>query len=225
MKPYAELTRLGRLRRLRGLAEIALEEYGLTGARLTFTHSGGNVIFRADVPGPAAVTSEHDPFVPNRYNLRILSTGDAEAIASELTWLTALSREAGLPVPEPVPTLDGRLLTTITTPGVPRGTARLVDALGGWASSQQRLAPASRRAWGRLVARCTSFRWAGDRRKGSTGRIGTGTDSWAAGISAIDGQSWWRRCPDHYREPFELVSQPGSRGDGGRWAKGRTRTA
>ena len=60
MKPYDELTRTGRLRRLRKLAEVALWEYGLSDARLTFQHYEGNVIFRVDVPGPAPARKVND---------------------------------------------------------------------------------------------------------------------------------------------------------------------
>ena len=84
MKPYNELTRLGQLRRLRQLARVALEAYGLAGARLTFLHYQGNVIFRVDAPRPVPVTSKKGPYIENRYLLRILSTSDIEAVASEL---------------------------------------------------------------------------------------------------------------------------------------------
>jgi Ser/Thr protein kinase RdoA (MazF antagonist) len=127
MKPYNELTRLGRMRRLRQLAQVALKEYGLTDARLTFLQYEGNLTFRVDTLSPVPVTVKPGPYLQDRYLLRILTSSDAEAAASELTWLAALSGEAGLPVPQPVPTLDGRLLTTIITPGVPHG--RIVSLL------------------------------------------------------------------------------------------------
>jgi hypothetical protein len=95
MKPFRELSRCGRLRRLRKMALVALQHYGMEGADLSFTHSEGNVIFRVDVPCPVQTKDNHSPYVPNRYNLRILSTRNAERVESELIWLTALSREAG----------------------------------------------------------------------------------------------------------------------------------
>ena len=52
MKPYAELTRLGQLRRIRQLAELALEAYGLRGARLTFLRYFANITYRVDLPAP-----------------------------------------------------------------------------------------------------------------------------------------------------------------------------
>ncbi len=84
MKPYEELTRLGRLRRLRKLAETALEEYGMADAILTFQHYGGNVIFRVDVPAPVSYIETHEYFVPNRYNLRILTMNNPKFTQSEL---------------------------------------------------------------------------------------------------------------------------------------------
>ena len=50
MKEYKDLTRLGRIRRLRELAREALNLYGLVDARLKYIHSEGNVIFRAEMP-------------------------------------------------------------------------------------------------------------------------------------------------------------------------------
>jgi Ser/Thr protein kinase RdoA (MazF antagonist) len=157
MKPYNELTRLGRLRRLRQLAQVALDAYGLAGARLTFLQYEGNVIYRVDAPGPVPVGGKKGPYLENRYVLRILTSSDTEAIASELTWLAALSREAGLPVPEPVPTLDGKLLTTIATPGVPHGR---VVSLMRWLDGQRLtkgFRPDHLRAWGQVMARLHDF--------------------------------------------------------------------
>jgi Ser/Thr protein kinase RdoA (MazF antagonist) len=121
MKAYKQLTRLGRLRRLRQLAQVAQGNYGLSGARLGFLQYEGNAVYRVDTPHPLSITGGKAPYLEDRCVLRVLTTSDMEAIRSELTWLAALSREAGLPVPAPIPTLDGRLLTTITTPGCRRG--------------------------------------------------------------------------------------------------------
>jgi Ser/Thr protein kinase RdoA (MazF antagonist) len=120
MKPYQELTRFGWIRRLRKIAEIALKEFNLSDSTLTFLHYQGNVIFRVDVPNIKA-EDESGPYLSNRYNLRILSIKDIDTIHGELLWLDALGQGTELPVPEPVPTTDGRLLTTIATPGVPDG--------------------------------------------------------------------------------------------------------
>jgi Ser/Thr protein kinase RdoA (MazF antagonist) len=157
MKPYDELTRLGRLRRLRKLAQVALDAYGLPDARLTFLQYEGNVIFRVDGPGPAPARGWNGTYTPNRYVLRIHTSTDTEAIASELIWLAALSRDAGLPVPEPVSTLRGELLTTLTTPGVPDGR---VVSLMHWVDGRrlgQGYRPLHARACGRLMGQLHAY--------------------------------------------------------------------
>jgi Ser/Thr protein kinase RdoA (MazF antagonist) len=156
MKTYEALTRLGRIRRLRKIAELALLEYHLSEASLTFQHYQGNVIFRVDVPN-TSTKPKTGPFLSNRYNLRILTISDLDTIRGELTWLDALRHEAGLPVPEPVPTVDGNLLTTITTSGVPQGR---VVSLMRWIDGKHlsnRFRPAHLKALGRFVAKLHRF--------------------------------------------------------------------
>jgi Ser/Thr protein kinase RdoA (MazF antagonist) len=207
VKPYDELTRLGRLRRLRQLARVALEAYGLTGSRLKFLHYEGNVIFRVDAAGPAPVKGKGGPYLENRYVLRILTTSDTAAIASELTWLDALSREAGLPVPEPVPTLEGKLLTTIATPGVPQG--RHVSLMR-WMDGRQLtkgLRPHHARAWGKLVAQLHQFA------AGWQPPAGFDRPHWDW-HGQLGGRGFRRpveelvaSMPEQFQEPFQLVSQ------------------
>ena len=155
MKSFGELTRLGQLRRIRRLATRALDSYGLSGARLTFLRYFANVTYRVDVPGQAL--HKAGPYMPNRYLLRVLCTGNQQVAEGEMTWLAALSREAGLPVPQPVPTLGGELLTRIATPDVPEG--RLVSLMR-WIDGRKRttgLCPRHYYAWGRMVARLHAF--------------------------------------------------------------------
>jgi Ser/Thr protein kinase RdoA (MazF antagonist) len=157
MKAYDELTRLGRLRRFRQLAQAALEAYGLRGTRLTFLRYFSNVTYRVDVPGPVPPGDAAGTYVPNRYLLRILSTNHWKAVKGEMTWLAALSREAGLPVPAPVPTQTGELLARIATPGVPEG--RIVSLMR-WVDGRKRTTgfrPRHFQAWGRMVARLHEF--------------------------------------------------------------------
>jgi Ser/Thr protein kinase RdoA (MazF antagonist) len=157
MKAYDELSRRGRLRRLRRLAEVALQHYGMEGANLTFTHYEGNVIFRVDVPGSVKSGDQHNPYVPNRYNLRILSTSNAEWVESELTWLTALSQEAGLPVPQPILTLNGEPLIKVATPGVRQG--RLVSMMR-WLDGRRMmdgLRPKHFKSWGEMTGKLHNF--------------------------------------------------------------------
>jgi Ser/Thr protein kinase RdoA (MazF antagonist) len=128
MKPFEELTQRGQAQRLRALARSALADYGLDRARLTYIAHAANTTFRVDIPDgafPGAGRTSRGVrrhYTDNRFLLRIHRPGyqTAASIASELMWLSALSREQRLAVPEPVPTVHGTWLTTVTVPGVPQ---------------------------------------------------------------------------------------------------------
>jgi Ser/Thr protein kinase RdoA (MazF antagonist) len=161
MKNFRVLSRLSRLRRLRNLAKAALNAYGLDNAKLNFVQYFQNIIYRVDIPGNGKLGADTSPYFPNRYLLRIHAMGDVEAIASELTWLAALNTEAGLPVPAPIPTLDGRLFTNISTQGIPNGR---VVSLMKWLDGRrytQGLRPVQMTALGKVVAGLHTFstRW------------------------------------------------------------------
>jgi Ser/Thr protein kinase RdoA (MazF antagonist) len=206
MKPYNQLTRLGQLRRLRQLAEAALTEYGLSDANLKFQHYEGNVIFRVDVPGETTAKDD-DIYVPNRYNLRILSMNDPEATEGELIWLAALRNEAGLPVPEPVPTLDGKLLTTLTTPGVPHGrVVSLMRWVDGQQLSEKSLRPSHVKAWGQLVGRLHKFASTWKPPKGFTRFHWNWDGILGNGVLQEPVDELIASMPGKYREPFETVS-------------------
>jgi Ser/Thr protein kinase RdoA (MazF antagonist) len=122
MKAFEDLTRRGQMVRLRRMAEKALEAYGLEEARLTRLHYAHNMTFRVDVRSlsPEASPPQGRPDA-GVYVLRIHRPGYQEtaSIRSELLWLKALRTDVGLCVPEPVPTQDRRLLTTVSVAGVP----------------------------------------------------------------------------------------------------------
>lgn len=206
MKAYDELTRLGQLRRIRQLAETALQAYGLSGARLTFLQYTANIVYRVDIPGPCPAHESRDPYLPNRYLLRVLYTNNLEGASGELTWLAALSRDAGLPVPAPLPTLEGKLLTRVATPHLPQG--RLVSLMR-WLDGRRLtkgLQPSHFRAWGKAVAQLHRFS------AGWQPPHGFQRPHWD-----WDGQLGGRyfRCsvdelldsmPAHLLEPFQIVS-------------------
>ena len=162
MKPYLQLTRRGRLRRMHRLAEVALSEYGIPGSRLTFLQYTMNFIYRVDLDSNGRLTPltpAADPaiYLPDRCLLRIHGMVNAEAVASEMTWLAALNEQAGLPVPAPLSTPDGRLVATILTRAIPQG--RLVTLMR-WLDGRrlgQGLRPAHLRAMGTVVAQMHSF--------------------------------------------------------------------
>ena len=156
MKNYEELTRIGRLRRLRRLAELALKEYGFSNAKLTFLHYEGNVIFRVDTLETPPVKRERNIFLESRYVMRILTTRNFEGVESEMLFLNAM-RKANLSVPEPVPMLDGKLLKTITTPGVPEGK---IISLMRWMDGRKLskgFHPAHFRLLGQMMAQLHQF--------------------------------------------------------------------
>ncbi|MDP9300125.1 MAG: phosphotransferase [Actinomycetota bacterium] len=133
MQTFETLSFRGQLGRLRRLAEDALAEYPLQRARLVpLTHSE-NTTFRVDTPsGERYVLRIHrttgSPFHPPR---------SMAEVRSETVWISALRRDTGLAVPEPVPTADGSLLTVTEAEGVPAprvcvlfrwGPGRFLDA-------------------------------------------------------------------------------------------------
>jgi Ser/Thr protein kinase RdoA (MazF antagonist) len=207
MKPYDELTRLGQLRRIRQLAEAALEAYGLRGARLTFVQYTANIVYRVDVPGPAPVQSGWSPYVPNRYLLRVLYTNHLEGVKGEMTWLAALSHEAGLPVPEPVPTLAGELLTRIATPGVPQG--RIVSLMR-WIDGRRLTTgfrPSHFRAWGRMLARLHEFSAGWQPPEGFERPVWDWEGQLGGRYFRCTVEELVASMPEHLQEPFQIVSQ------------------
>jgi len=157
MRSFRELSRRERLYRLRELAITALEAYELQGARLSFIQYFENIIYRVDLPESSNLISNTNPYDSNRYVLRIHAVDDADSIASELTWLAALNQEAGMPVPAPVMTPDGKLLTTIVTPGMPNGR---VVSLMRWLDGRRfrnGLRPKHMTALGQVVAQMHTF--------------------------------------------------------------------
>ena len=108
---FDQLKLPGQLRRIRTLARNALERFGLhPDSALVQVNHTENTTFRVD-----------DPASSERYALRVHRDGyhSLAAIESELAWLAALRGEASLPTPEAVPGRDGRLVQTVSAPGVP----------------------------------------------------------------------------------------------------------
>lgn len=159
MKPFDELTRLGRIRRMRRLAFAALKQYGIRDARVCLSRQAGNTLFRVWTSSLPNTEAGGDLFEEGQYLLRVHQPGyqQAEAIELELAWLAAMRREAGLPVPEPVAALDGRLLLSVSDAAV-SGTrdCSLLRWIRG-RSAANRFGPQHFRAQGRLLARLHNF--------------------------------------------------------------------
>ena len=131
MRAFEELTSLGQARRVRKLVKSALEAYGLSDARIKLVAHWENTTFRVDAPDSSPSGNANCPYIPGRFLLRIHRPDyqNAETIASELTWLTALRNDMELSVPEPVATLQGEPFTIAEAPGVP---SRRVCSLLRW---------------------------------------------------------------------------------------------
>jgi Ser/Thr protein kinase RdoA (MazF antagonist) len=106
---------------LRRLATRALESYPLVDPRLRFITHGENTTFMVDA-SMTATNSRRAALEPHRFLLRVhrprrhgRHVDSQAAIQSELDWLTALRRDTDLAVPEPQPTLDGRLVATVAS--------------------------------------------------------------------------------------------------------------
>jgi Ser/Thr protein kinase RdoA (MazF antagonist) len=163
MKPYEELTRRGRLLRMRGLAHEALKEFGAKESHFSLLRQAGNTLFRVHTSSLPTRETAGGLFEEEGYLLRVHqpSYQQIEALELELAWLADMRREADLPVPEPVPAPDGRLLLPVSVPGVP-GTRHC--SLLRWVKGnllEHSFRPHHLQAQGRLMAKLHNFavRW------------------------------------------------------------------
>jgi Ser/Thr protein kinase RdoA (MazF antagonist) len=133
MHTFETLSFRGQLGRLRRLADEALATYGVQHARLVLLAHMENTAFRVETPGGERYVlrihrAAGSPFHPPR---------SMAEVRSETIWISALRRETGLAVPEPVPAADGSLLSVAEVGGVPEprvcvlfrwGPGRFLDA-------------------------------------------------------------------------------------------------
>jgi Ser/Thr protein kinase RdoA (MazF antagonist) len=196
MKPFEDLTERGQVRRLRRLAQVALQQYGLGIAQLTFVAYSENAVFRVETQ-------------VGRYALRVHrpSHQTEASLDSELAWMAALRRDAGLPVPEPRLSLAGTLRVQASVPGVPG--PRNVSLLS-WVAGRRivnGLRATHFRALGHLMARLHRHaeHWqppAGFTRRHWDWEGLFGDD---AGLD-LPADEVWERVPDPYRAPFQQVA-------------------
>lgn len=109
MKPFIELTRLGKLRRLRKLALKALDNYDLDISWVRYLTQESNTMFYLQ-------TTEKQKFV-----LRIYSDEDSTLLENqaEMFWLDAIKRDTQIKVTVPVARRDDTYITQVSTTGVP----------------------------------------------------------------------------------------------------------
>jgi Ser/Thr protein kinase RdoA (MazF antagonist) len=202
MKAFEDLTHRGQVRRLRRLAQAALPQYGLDSARLVFVAYSENAVFRVDAP-------QNESRACKQYALRIHrpSHQTEASLDSELAWMAALGREAGLPVPDPRPSLDGRLRVQVSAPGIsgPRNCSLLC-----WMEGRRivrGLRPVHFHALGQLIARLHAHSACWQPPAGFTRRHwdweGLFGDSAGLDLAASEA---WALIPPRYRVPFEAVA-------------------
>ncbi|MEU7783037.1 phosphotransferase [Amycolatopsis sp. NPDC049159] len=142
-RPFAELDRAGRTRRLRRLAEAALTAYAVPVARLTPLAHGLNTAFRVDgADGHRYVLRVQRPDGPGPARVR-----------SEMAWLAALCRETDLVVPRPVPTRERDLIAVVADPAVPEPRTCVLCHWVDGRFVDERLSPPQLYALGEFTAR------------------------------------------------------------------------
>ena len=118
MKPFEQLTHLGRLRRLRTLALAVLARYDLTDFELRQLGNVENTVYcvTARSRSRSRRMAARETFV-----LRMSRPGYQREswVRSEAQWLEALRADAGLSVPDPQRARDGTVVQSVSAPGVP----------------------------------------------------------------------------------------------------------
>jgi len=109
MKPYNDLSKAGKLRRLHALAVAALAHYELDTPELVYHAFDTNLLYRVTTrPG-------------ERFMLRLAVPGwrTFEDLRSEAMWLRALERDTGVRAPRVMPARSGEHVVPVSMPGVP----------------------------------------------------------------------------------------------------------
>jgi Ser/Thr protein kinase RdoA (MazF antagonist) len=134
MNSYEQIAENRRVNHLR-LAQVALQQYFLEGARLTLISDAENIIFKVSVPseGKAICHPYLGRINGDQFLLRIEDVAESRMATtySELALLATLLRDTDLLLPEPVPACNGELVPEL------------------WVGSQD------------ARKQCVLFRWAG----------------------------------------------------------------
>ncbi len=138
---FEDLPEKEQIDRLRKLADVALEEFGFNGYRLTFLQHLVNTTFRLDCN-------------EGRYLVRIHRAKTQAAVESELGWLEALADEITLSVQIPQRSIDGKMIVVGEQAGVPEPyPVTVLSWLEGQILPQDRRSPDHFYRLGQLVAK------------------------------------------------------------------------
>ena len=110
MKPFHQLSRLGKARRMRPLALRALEQYDLQVTGLELVGVFTNMLFRVRTAGGVS------------YLLRVCAPGwrTDEDLRSEAAWLQYLANDPAIGAPRPLPARSGDYLVTASHLNFPK---------------------------------------------------------------------------------------------------------
>jgi len=194
---------------MRQLAQVALNAYGLFDVRFKLLRQAGNTLFRVNEVNPVP-TANVELYTRGQYLLRIHQPGyqTTEAIELELAWLAAMCQDDNLPVPEPVSTLDGKLLTQVSISGIPgQRNCSLLRWLKGREITKD-IRHHHYRAQGLLMARLHNHAAHWQPPPGLAKRKydwdGLFRDDAGAGIPASEA---WSLLPQEHVKPFEVVTR------------------
>jgi len=209
MKPFDDLQFLGKVRRFRRLAEVALGSYGLTGAHFRLVRVAGNVVFRVHAPKMTLFGTTKEQYEDGQYLLRIHDSleQESDAIELEMRWLAALCRENRVPVPEPIPNMRGRLVTRCGVLGIPEmRDCTLLRWLKGRRIAQG-IRPSHFRAQGRAMAQLHNHAAGWQPPKSLTKRRfdydGLFNDDAGAGFP---NRAVWPLLPDRHSQVYRVIA-------------------
>jgi Ser/Thr protein kinase RdoA (MazF antagonist) len=213
MQPFELLTSRGQVGRLRRLAETALPQYGLAGARLALIRHEFNTTFRADAPDAGAAEG---PYAPGRFLLRIHQRDHhdprldrRQAIESELAWIAALRADTPLVVAEPLHTRSGQTVLSAETSGAGQRFCSLLRWLDGHIQSR-RAAPRHLRSVGALIAQLHNHA-AAWRTPPGFARVRWDWHAFFGDVAPYAGigvRGAWEALPPSYRPTFERAVEP-----------------
>ena len=203
---FKSLNRRQRLLRFRSLAEKALSAYGFNRAETRLIQYNENVIYGVFPANTTSAIAETNSYYADRFILRILATGDEQAVASELAWMDAMANEANLPVPAPVWTLQGERQVRITTEGIPAGRVVSVMRWMKGRKLEKGIRPVHLKALGRVMAGLHEFSTHWQPPEG----FKRPTWNWEAQLGGsmfdIPLATLVDSMPNKFREPFKSIS-------------------
>ncbi len=209
MRSFDELTYLKKVYRFRQVAKVVLPAYGIAGAQFKLLRIAGNAVFRVFASDPSTDATTNDIYQPGQYLLRIHDDSEqpAGAIRLEMEWLAAIYRDAELPVPQPVPALDGNLMLEVSIPAIGeiRNCTLLRWVKGRYVS--KRIQPCHFKAQGQMMAQLHNHAAGWQPPKNLTKRRFNWEGMFAddAGAGLPNSQAWALLRPQ-YRGPFETIS-------------------